>query len=90
MGNVSDALQQKLNDAFAPVRLEIQDDSEKHRGHSGARPGGETHFSVHLVSERFVGLNKVARHRLVNQVLADELAGPVHALSLALLAPDEG
>ncbi len=71
------------------MRLEIQDDSAKHSGHSGAREGGESHFSVLIVSQAFTGLNRVARQRLVNAALAEDLAGPVHALSLQTLTPEE-
>ncbi len=89
MGIVSDRLSAKLNQAFDPSHLEIHDDSAKHSGHAGAREGGESHFSVLIVSEHFKGLNRVARQRLVNAALADDLAGPVHALSLQTLAPEE-
>lgn len=89
MGKTADRLKTKLEEAFAPTRLEIHDDSDKHKGHSGAREGGESHFSVLIVSETFEGLNRVARQRRVNAVLAEELAGPVHALSLKTLTPDE-
>ena len=60
-----------------------------HAGHAGARPEGETHFSVTIVSAAFIGQSRVARQRLVYQTLADELATRVHALSLTTLAPDE-
>ncbi len=89
MGIVADRIRSKLNQALAPVRLEIQDDSAKHSGHSGAREGGESHFSVLIVSQAFTGLNRVARQRLVNAALAEDLAGPVHALSLQTLTPEE-
>ncbi len=89
MGAVADRIRFKLDEAFAPMRLEIQDDSGKHKGHSGAREGGESHFSVRIVSERFEGLNRVARQRLINAALAEELAGPVHALSLITQSPAE-
>ena len=89
MGAVADCIRKKLDEAFAPTRLDIQDDSAKHKGHSGAREGGESHFSVTIVSDAFTGLNRVARQRLVNDALKDELAGPVHALSLKTLTPDE-
>jgi BolA protein len=89
MGSVADRIRSKLNQAFAPVRLDIQDDSAKHSGHSGAREGGESHFSVTIVSEAFKGQSRVARQRQVNTVLADELRGPVHALSLQTLTPEE-
>jgi len=89
MGSVADRIRSKLNQAFAPVRLDIQDDSAKHSGHSGAREGGESHFSVVIVSDAFKGQSRVARQRQVNTVLADELKGPVHALSLQTLTPEE-
>lgn len=87
MGAVADRIRFKLDEAFAPTRLEVQDDSDKHKGHSGAREGGESHFSVRIVSQRFEGLNRVARQRLVNTTLAEELAGPVHALSIIAQTP---
>jgi len=89
MGVVAEAIRSKLDAALCPLRLEIVDDSAKHRGHSGAREGGESHFSLLIVSDRFEGLNRVARQRLVNHVLAEELAGPVHALSLKTQTPAE-
>lgn len=89
MGVVADSIRQKLEQALQPLRLEIRDDSARHAGHAGAREGGESHFHVSAVSPRFSGLNRVARQRLVYQALAQELAGPVHALSLTLRAPDE-
>lgn len=89
MGVVAEAIRSKLDAALCPLRLEIVDDSAKHKGHSGAREGGESHFSLLIVSDRFEGLNRVARQRLVNQALREELAGPVHALSLQTLTPAE-
>lgn len=79
----------KLQAAFAPNHLEVLDQSEDHRGHAGARPGGETHFRVEIVADRFAGLGRLARHRLVNDALAEELAGRVHALSIQAKSPDE-
>jgi BolA protein len=75
--------------AFAPTRLEVEDDSARHRGHAGAREGGESHFNVLIEADAFAGKPKVARQRLVYQALAEELAGPVHALSVRALAPGE-
>ena len=89
MGEVANAIRQKLNAAFAPVRLEVIDDSDKHQGHAGSRPGGQTHFTVIIESGAFTGLGRVARQRQVNHALAEELAGPVHALSIKALAPGE-
>jgi BolA family transcriptional regulator, general stress-responsive regulator len=87
---VADTIRRKLTDRFAPTRLEIEDQSHRHVGHEGARPGGETHFAVTIVSAAFAGQSRVERQRLVYQALADELATRVHALSLTTVAPDEG
>lgn len=89
MGAILAAIQDKLITAFQPVRLEVEDDSARHHGHAGARPGGESHFNVIIESQAFAGVGKVARQRMVYHALADELAGPVHALSVRALAPGE-
>jgi BolA protein len=86
---VAQTLQRKLTDAFQPTRLSIVDDSHKHAGHAGARPGGESHFSVEIVSPVFAGKSRVERQRLVYALLAAELREQVHALALRTLAPDE-
>jgi BolA protein len=86
---VAETIRRKLTREFAPSRLDIVDESHRHAGHSGAQPGGETHFTVTIVSPAFAGLGRVARQRLVYQVLAEELAQNVHALSLAARTPDE-
>jgi BolA protein len=84
-----DRLRSRLTAAFAPTRLDIVDESARHAGHAGARPGGETHFRVTIVSAVFSGQSRVARQRSVYGVLAQELATQVHALSLTALTPDE-
>jgi BolA protein len=89
MGRIADAIERKLTDAFAPTRLAVIDESHRHAGHAGARPEGETHFRVEMVSAAFAGKSRVARQRLVYAALADELRAHVHALQLATLAPDE-
>jgi BolA protein len=90
---VAAAIREKLTSAFAPIALDVQDESSRHAGHAGATRGdgsqGETHFQVRIVSAAFDGLSRVARQRLVHAALKDELAGPVHALSLSALTPDE-
>ena len=86
---VAETIRDKLTERFAPTRLEIVDESHRHAGHAGARPEGESHFAVTIVSPAFAGLNRVARQRLVYETLADELATRIHALSLTTLAPDE-
>ncbi len=86
---VSEKITEKLKIAFEPLALELVDDSERHRGHGGWREGGETHFHLRMTSARFAGKSRVERQRAVNGVLAEELAGPVHALSMELKAPGE-
>jgi BolA protein len=87
--SVADDIRRKLTLRFAPVRLDIADESARHAGHAGARPGGETHFAVTIVTPAFAGHSRIARQRLVYATLAAELAGGVHALSLTTLAPEE-
>jgi BolA protein len=90
---LAEAIHRKLTGAFAPTLLEIRDDSSRHAGHAGALradgSGGETHFYVRIVSVAFEGVSRVERQRRVHAVLADELAGDIHALSLKLQAPQE-
>ncbi|MBC6980400.1 MULTISPECIES: BolA family transcriptional regulator [unclassified Caulobacter] len=88
-GSVTQALRRKLETAFSPDRLEIVDDSARHAGHAGTREGGESHFNVVIVSAAFEGLTRVERQRRVNAALREELAGPVHALSIKALSPSE-
>ena len=83
---MADTIAGKLQEALSPQEIEVQDVSHKHAGHRGWREGGETHFEVRIRSDRFAGMSRVARHRLVNGILADELAGGVHALQLDLSA----
>jgi BolA family transcriptional regulator, general stress-responsive regulator len=87
--SVADAIRRKLTKRFAPLRLDVVDESHRHAGHAGARPEGETHFAVTIVSAEFTGRGRVARQRLVYDALAEELAGRVHALSLTALTPEE-
>ena len=89
MTTVAETMRRKLTEALAPTQLAILDESHRHAGHAGARPEGETHFRIEIVSEKFAGLSRIERQRLVHRVLASELAGRVHALSLATRAPDE-
>ncbi|MBE0702225.1 MAG: BolA family transcriptional regulator [Afipia sp.] len=84
-----DTIAKKLTDAFHPESLSVVDESHLHEGHAGHRPGGETHFRVHIVSRAFEGKSRVERHRMINAILADDLAGGVHALALKTLAPGE-
>ena len=75
---------------FAPLTLEITDESARHAGHAGVReagPGGETHYAMLVVSEAFTGRTRVQRSRLVHEALAGEFATGLHALSLTLRSP---
>ena len=85
-----DLITNKLTEAFAPQSLDVADESHRHAGHAGHRPGGETHFRVTIVAEAFRGRGRIERHRMINAILADELAGGVHALAIHASAPGEG
>lgn len=87
---VHDLITQKLTEAFAPESVRVVDESHRHEGHAGHRPGGQTHFRVYIVSEAFRGKSRIERHRLINATLAAELAGGVHALAIHAAAPGEG
>ena len=93
-GPIATIIREKLTSALSPSVLTIEDDSARHAGHHheggmDGRPGGESHFNLTIVSAAFAGQGRVARQRAVNAALAAELAGPVHALSIRALTPDE-
>lgn len=87
--SVKDRITTTLEQALSPVFLAVHDESHQHAGHGGWREGGETHFRVEIVAGAFVGRSRVERHRMVNALLAAELADRVHALALSTLTPDE-
>ena len=87
--NVKERMTATLQRAFAPATLEVTDDSHQHAGHSGAREGGETHFTVQIVAAAFAGMSRVERHRAINAALAAELQGGVHALAIRVKAVGE-
>lgn len=87
--NVAGKIETKITAALAPERLEVKDESHLHAGHAGARPGGQSHFRLLIVSSRFEGLSRVARQRLVNDALREELRGEIHALAMKTLTPAE-
>jgi BolA family transcriptional regulator, general stress-responsive regulator len=89
MSSVAEQIRRKLTQALSPQHLDIIDESARHAGHAGSRPEGETHFRIEIVAAPFEGLSRIDRQRLVHQALAEELAGPVHALSLTIRAPGE-
>ena len=86
---VAETIRQKLSAALAPRELIITDESARHAGHAGARPGGESHFAVRIVSDSFEGLSRVERQRRVYSALAEELKVQIHALSLTTLTSQE-
>lgn len=93
-GPVAQIIREKLQFALSPQRLELEDDSWRHAGHHheggmDAKEGGESHFNLSIVSEAFEGQSRVNRQRIINKLLADELTGPVHALSIKAFTPAE-
>lgn len=86
---VQDVMEAKVREAFSPVAMEFENVSHHHAGHAGSPGTGESHFNALIVSSAFEGKTRVARYRLVHQLLAEEMDGPVHALSLNLKAPGE-
>jgi BolA protein len=86
----AERIRQKLEAEFHPARLQIYNDSHLHAGHhAGAHAGEETHFRIEIVAQGFTGENRVARQRHFYAILADELAGGVHALQISALTPEE-
>lgn len=90
LGPIGQQIAEKLTSAFSPTLLDVLDESHQHIGHGGAHPQGESHFRVRIVSPAFSGKMRVARHRMVNEVLAEELRMRVHALAIEAAAPEEG
>jgi BolA protein len=87
--SASDNITKKLREAFAPESVDVVDESHQHAGHAGHRPGGETHFRVYIVAQAFAGKSRIERHRMINTVLAADLAGGVHALAIHADAPGD-
>lgn len=88
-GPLAEIIAARLSENLTPSRLEVINDSHHHAGHMGDDGTGESHFTVIVESDRFVGLNRVARQRLVNQALADLLSSRIHALAIRARAPGE-
>jgi len=86
---MKETIETRLTEALSPTHLEVRDDSHLHAGHAGARPGGESHFTVEIVSDRFAGRSRIDRHRMVNDALSAELASQIHALVIRARAPGE-
>ena len=87
--SVAEKIEALLTEQLNPTALHIIDDSAKHAGHAGAKPGGETHFTVKIVSEAFAGKNAVARHRMVYAALKPLLDAGLHALAIEAKAPSD-
>jgi BolA protein len=88
-GPVAAEMIRRLNAALAPGRLELADDSEKHRGHGGYNPAGESHFALTIECAAFAGRSRVERQRMIHAALGDLVGGRVHALSIRAIAPGE-
>lgn len=86
---VAHVIREKLAAALEPIHLDVIDESHLHAGHAGAREGGQSHFRVLIVAGLFEGESRVARQRRVNEILAEELKGPIHALAMKTLTPEE-
>jgi BolA family transcriptional regulator, general stress-responsive regulator len=86
--SVASQIEKKLSDALSPEKLEVIDESHNHRGHAGARPEGESHFRVRMVAAAFQGKSRVECHRMINQVLAEELKQQIHALAIEAKPPE--
>lgn len=89
MGSVAGRMETFLRDAFAPSSLSIVDDSARHAGHSGARAGGESHFTLVIESAAFAGKSRVERHRMIYEVLRPLLDEGLHALAIEAKAIGE-
>jgi BolA protein len=85
----ADRIRTVLAETFSPAEIDVQDDSHQHAGHAGARPGGQTHYTVRVVTPAFEGMSRVARSRAVHAALEPEFGTGLHALSLRLLTPAE-
>ena len=88
-GPVATEMLRRLNSALTPMRIELVDDSEAHRGHGGYNPAGESHFSLNIESPAFAGKSRVERQRMVYAALGDLMRERVHALSIKAIAPGE-
>jgi BolA family transcriptional regulator, general stress-responsive regulator len=89
MGPVATEMLRRLTQALSPAKIELVDDSEKHRGHGGYNPTGESHFSLAIESPHFAGKSRLERQRMVHSALGDLLHERVHALSIRARAPGE-
>lgn len=86
---VEEQIRNKLMVALEPTRLDVENESERHAGHRSSPGTGNSHFRLLVVSPLFEGKTRIDRHRQINDILAEELAGPVHALAIKAYAPGE-
>ena len=86
--SVRDSIVEKLSQKFAPTHLEVLDESDRHQGHAGSRPGGETHFRVRIATPQFAGLTRLQQHRAIMEALDAELKGGIHALAIEVVGSD--
>ena len=86
--SVRDTIVEKLSQKFAPTHLEVLDESDRHRGHGGSRPEGESHFRVRIATPHFTGKTRLQQHRAIMDALDAELKGGVHALAIEVVGPD--
>ena len=89
MTRIRKILEERLRASLSPEQLRVEDQSALHEGHAGARPEGETHFRVVVVSPGFEGLSRIARQRLVLEAVGDLMETRIHALSISALTPEE-
>ncbi len=85
----ADLIREKLEAALEPLEIRILDESLRHAGHAGANPGGESHFNLEIISHKFDGLSRVARHRLIYKALEGAFDEGLHALHIVAKAPGE-
>ena len=86
---IADIIEKKLTDGLTPMQLELTDESHLHAGHAGARPEGESHFRLFVVSGQFVNRGKIERQRMIYTILGDLMTSDIHALSIQALTPEE-
>ena len=82
-------ISQKLNEAFKPLELLVENESHHHEGHAGHDGIGESHWRINIIADAFVGKSRVERQRMINEVLADELKNKIHALAMTVKATGE-
>ncbi len=86
---IENIMRGKLETILSPARLEVINESHLHAGHAGSPGTGESHFRLNIISEAFAGKTRLERHRLINEILKEELAGRIHALAISANTPEE-